>query len=211
MIAWPIEAARNSELFDRVIVSTDDSEIADVASQCGAEVPFVRPSALADDFTGTTEVIAHATEWVLEQGWHVTAVCCIYATAPLLLADDLSRGLSALKSRDCNYAFSATEFTSTIYRAMRWMPGGGVQMIFPEHAHTRSQDLPITLHDAGQFYWGTTNAWLAKAQIFSESSVPVLIPLSRSQDIDSEDDWIRAESLFKSSKGHAIKGNLPSC
>jgi pseudaminic acid cytidylyltransferase len=206
MIAWPIEAAKGSELFDRIIVSTDDAEIADVARQCGAEVPFVRPAKLADDFVGTTDVIAHAAAWALEWGWHVTAVCCIYATAPLLLSDDLLRGFSALRSRDWNYAFSATEFTSTIFRAMRWVPEGGVQMIFPEHALTRSQDLPITLHDAGQFYWGATHAWLAKARIFSESSIPVLIPQSRSQDIDTEEDWIRAESLFRSSMGHSIKG-----
>jgi N-acylneuraminate cytidylyltransferase len=196
----------SSELFDRIIVSTDDPEVANVAISTGAEVPFMRPASLADDFTGTTEVIAHATEWATAQGWQVSAVCCIYATSPLLRSEDLSRGLSALKSGKWNYAFSATEFASTVFRAMRWMPEGGVQMIFPEHAQTRSQDLPITLHDAGQFYWGTTGAWLAKAGIFSESSIPVLIPRTRSQDIDSEEDWIRAESLFNLSMGHAIKG-----
>jgi len=206
MIAWPIEAAKSSELFDRVIVSTDDAEIADVARQWDAEVPFVRPATLADDFTGTTEVIAHATAWALTQGGKSRRFCCIYATAPMLSVDDLSRGLSGDEIRQVELRVSATEFASTIFRALRWMPEGGVKMIFPEHAQTRSQDLPVTLHDAGQFYWGATSAWLSKAPIFSETSIPVLIPQSRSQDIDTEEDWIQAESLFKSSIGRANKG-----
>jgi N-acylneuraminate cytidylyltransferase len=159
----------------------------------------VRPAELADDFAGTTEVIAHATHWALEQGWQISAVCCIYATAPLLQVADLTRGLTALQSGDWHYAFSATEFAASIFRAMRRAPGGGVQMIFPEHFASRSQDLPTALHDAAQFYWGTTRAWLEKARVFSESSIPVLIPRSRCQDIDTEADWAAAESLFKSS------------
>ena len=197
MIAWSIEAARTSKLFDRIIVSTDDSEIAEVAAKWGAEVPFVRPPELADDFAGTTEVIAHAVEWALERGWPIDRVCCIYATAPLLRIDDLRRGLSALKSGNWHYAFSATEIGASIYRAMRRAPHGGVQMLFPEYFRTRSQDLPTALQDAAQFYWGTTHAWLQKAQIFSESSVPILIPRLRSQDIDTPEDWAVAESLFK--------------
>jgi pseudaminic acid cytidylyltransferase len=198
MIAWSIEAAKRSALFDRILVSTDDSEIAAVAAQWGALVPFVRPAELADDFAGTTEVIAHATEWALQQGLSPAAVCCIYATAPLLLAEDLARGLAALQSGNWNYAFSATEFAASIFRAMRRVPEGGVQMIFPEYFTTRSQDLPAALHDAAQFYWGSTAAWLRKARIFSESSVPVLIPRSRTQDIDCEADWASAEALFLS-------------
>jgi pseudaminic acid cytidylyltransferase len=197
MIAWSIEAARTSRLFDRVMVSTDDTEIAEIAAQWGAEVPFVRPPELADDFAGTTEVIAHATEWALEQRWLVHTVCCIYATAPLLQIDDLNRGLSALKSGNWRYAFSATEIDPSVFRAMRRAPNGGVQMLFPEYCRTRSQDLPTAFQDAAQFYWGTTQAWLERAQIFSESSVPIMIPRSRSQDIDTPADWAVAESLFK--------------
>jgi N-acylneuraminate cytidylyltransferase len=196
MIAWSIETARASRLFDRIIVSTDDAEIAAVAAQWGAEAPFVRPPELADDFAGTTEVIAHAAQWALAQGWQLSAVCCIYATAPLLEVADLARGLSALQSGDWHYAFSATEFAASIFRAMRRAPGGGVEMIFPENFAARSQDLPTALHDAAQFYWGTPTAWLDKARIFSEMSIPVLIPRSRTQDIDTEADWALAESLF---------------
>jgi N-acylneuraminate cytidylyltransferase len=206
IMAWSIETARESELFDRIIVSTDDAEIATVAAKWGAEVPFVRPPELSGDFVGTTEVVAHVTGWALEQGWPVSTVCCIYATAPLLQPDDLARGLLALKSGDWRYAFSATEFSASIFRAMRRAPHGGVQMVFPEFFLTRSQDLPTALHDAAQFYWGTTAAWLEKAQIFAEWSIPVLVSRSRSQDIDTPEDWAIAESLFMSSINDSTKG-----
>lgn len=196
IIAWSIEAAKASELFDRIIVSTEDAEVAAVSVGWGAQVPFVRPPELADDFTGTTEVIAHATEWSLGRDPAISAVCCIYATAPLLQEQDLLRGLAALRSGQWRYAFSATEFSAPVFRAMRRAPSGGVEMIFPEHVRTRSQDLPAVLHDAAQFYWGTTQAWLDRAPIFSDSSVPVMIPRSRSQDIDTPEDWAAAEALF---------------
>jgi pseudaminic acid cytidylyltransferase len=200
MIAWSIEAARACKLFAHTIVSTDDPEISAVAKQWGAEVPFVRPPELADDHTGTTEVVAHAVRWALDQGWPVSAACCIYATAPFVQGDDLIRGSLALESGHWRYAFSATEFAAPIFRAFQQLPNGGIRMFFPEHFSTRSQDLPAALHDAGQFYWGTTQAWLEKAQIFAESSVPVLMPRARSQDIDTPDDWVFAESLFKLSR-----------
>jgi pseudaminic acid cytidylyltransferase len=197
MIAWSIQAAQACKLFTHTIVSTDDAEISDVASAWGAEVPFVRPPELSDDHTGTTDVVAHATRWALNQGWTISAVCCLYATAPFVEAGDLARGLGVLESGDWRYAFSATEFSAPIFRAFRQAPSGGVHMFFPEHFMTRSQDLPVALHDAGQFYWGTTEAWLEKAPIFAQFSVPILIPRARSQDIDTPEDWAFAESLFK--------------
>ena len=197
MIAWSIEAARACKLFAHTIVSTDDPEIAAVAKQWGAEVPFVRPAELSDDQTGTTEVVAHAARWALDQGWPVSAVCCIYATAPFVQADDLIRASTALEAGAWRYAFSATEFGAPIFRAFERLPHGGVRMFFPEHIATRSQDLPVALHDAGQFYWGTIQAWLERAQIFTDFSIPVLMPRARSQDIDTPADWAFAESLFK--------------
>jgi N-acylneuraminate cytidylyltransferase len=136
----------------------------------------------------------------MNQGRTVSAVCCIYATAPFVQVDDLKRGLLALESGDWAYAFSVTEFATPIFRAFHQLPEGGIQMFFPEHFSTRSQDLPSALHDAGQFYWGTTNAWLEGVRIFSGSSVPVLIPRTRAQDIDTPVDWAFAESLFKLSR-----------
>lgn len=154
MIAWSIEAAKFSGLFEHIIVSTDDAEIAEVAKQWGAEVPFIRPEELSNDYAGTTEVIAHATQWALGQGFDVAAVCCIYATAPFIQTDDLKRGWDALDSGDWDYAFTVTDFASTIFRAFKQIAEDGIEMFFPEHFATRSQDLPVSLHDAGQFYWG---------------------------------------------------------
>jgi pseudaminic acid cytidylyltransferase len=211
MIGWPIEAARASGLFDRVIVSTDDPEISSIAASLGAEVPFVRPAELADDHAGTTEVVAHAARWALNRQWDISEVCCIYATAAFVEPADLKRGLSALTSAAWRYAFSATEFPAPIFRALRQMPEGGVQMFFPEHISTRSQDLPVALYDAGQFYWGTTQAWLDMAPVFSERSAAVLIPRMRSQDIDTPADWEFAEALFRLSRSRLFPGAMSTC
>ncbi|MDD5299045.1 MAG: pseudaminic acid cytidylyltransferase [Gallionella sp.] len=201
MIAWSIEAAKASGLFGHIIVSTDDTEIAAVSKQWGAEVPFMRPAELSDDHTDTTKVIAHAAKWALDQGWPVTAVCCIYATAPFVQVDDLKRGLAALESGDWAYAFAATDFAAPIFRAFKLNDDGGIEMFFPEHFLTRSQDLPTALHDAGQFYWGVPAAWIEGKRIFNHHSAPVIIPRWRVQDIDTEDDWIRAELIFNQLEG----------
>lgn len=195
MIAWSIEAAQASRLFDRIIVSTDDIEIADVARQWGAEVPFMRPDELSNDYVGTTEVIAHATLWALDQGLEVGAVCCIYATAAFIHVDDLKRGLAALESGDWAYAFTATDFAAPIFRSFKQAAEGGVEMFYPEYFFTRSQDLPAALHDAGQFYWGRPLAWIEGKQFFDRHSIPVAIPRWRVQDIDTLDDWKRAEIM----------------
>jgi N-acylneuraminate cytidylyltransferase len=202
MIAWSIEAAKSSGLFDRILVSTDDAEIAEVAKKWGAEVPFIRPAELSNDYAATTEVIAHATQWVLDQGLNVEAVCCIYATAPFVVTDDLKRGWDALNSGTWAYAFTVTDFAAPIFRSFKQTAEGGVEMFFPEHFATRSQDLPTALHDAGQFYWGRPSAWLEGKRIFDRHSAPVIIPRWRVQDIDTPDDWARAEILAPIIMGH---------
>ena len=196
MMAWAIETAIASGLFGHVVVSTDDSEIRDVALQAGAECPFVRPAALADEHASTGAVMAHATRWVLDAGWTAEAVCCIYPTAALVAREDLTRGLEALRSGDWAFAVAATEFEAPIFRAFRQREGGGLEMFFPEQYDTRSQDLPRALHDAGQFYWGRPSAWIEQRRVFEEWTVPVLIPKWRVQDIDEPDDWARAEAIF---------------
>jgi pseudaminic acid cytidylyltransferase len=195
MIAWSIEAAKSSGLFDRIVVSTDDAEYADVAMEWGAEVPFMRSEELANDHAGTMPVIAHATQWALDQGLDVDAVCCIYATAPFIQEDDLKRGLELLNSGNWNYAFTMTDFAAPIFRSFKQTAEGGVEMFFPEHFDTRSQDLPVAFHDAGQFYWGRPMAWLEGKRIFDQHSKSVMIPRWRAQDIDSPEDWDRAEIL----------------
>lgn len=197
MIAWSIEAALQSACFDQVIVSTDDAEIAEVARQWGAAVPFVRPAELSDDHTGTIPVIRHAIEWFNLQGQSVEQVCCLYATAPFVTAEDLRRGLDVLQGNDCDYAFSVTSFPFPIQRAIRINAEGRAEMFSPEHFNTRSQDLEDAFHDAGQFYWGRAVAWLQGEMIFSPHSLPVLLPRHRVQDIDTPEDWARAEWLFK--------------
>ena len=196
MIAWSIEVAKESDLFDLIIVSTDDEEIAEIAKEWGAEVPFMRPAEISDDHTGTTEVIAHATQWALDQGFDVSAVCCIYATAPFIQVDDLKRGLDELKSGDWAYAFAATNFGAPIFRSFKQTSGGGVEMFFPENYATRSQDLPVALHDAGQFYWGNPSAWIDGKCVISQESFVIIIPQWRVQDIDTTEDWARAELMF---------------
>jgi pseudaminic acid cytidylyltransferase len=197
MIAWSILAASHSGCFDRIIVSTDDPEIAEVARAHGAEVPFIRPAVLSDDFTGTIPVIAHAVEWQSQHGESANEVCCIYATAPFLQATDLQRGLEVLRSTGAEYAFSVTAYAFPIQRAIRISSDRRVEMFNPGHFNTRSQDLEEAWHDAGQFYWGKSHAWLSGKPIFSNCSAPVPLPRYRVQDIDTLEDWKQAELIFK--------------
>lgn len=203
MIAWSIEAALRSACFDQVIVSTDDAEIAEVARQFGASVPFMRPAELSDDHTGTIPVIRHAIEWFNAQGKTVEQACCLYATAPFVSAEDIRRGLDVLQGRDCDYAFSVTSYAFPIQRAIRITEQGGVEMFNPEHFNTRSQDLEEAYHDAGQFYWGRAEAWREGRMIFSPNSIPVILPRHRVQDIDIAEDWVRAEWMFKAMQSQA--------
>lgn len=206
MIVWSIEAARESKLFEHIVVSTDDAEISDIARQSGAEVPFVRPADLSDDHTGTIEVIAHATRWALDQGWQVSTVCCIYPTSPFIQIGDLVRGLEALESGNWCYALPVTDFAAPVYRALRTRPEGGVEMLFPEHFTTRSQDLPVALHDVGQFYWGRPSSWIKELKLFDRHSVPIEIPRWRVLDIDDENDWRRAELVAPMIIGKSREG-----
>jgi N-acylneuraminate cytidylyltransferase len=197
MIAWSIEAAKASGCFDQIIVSTDDDEIAGVARECGATVPFMRPAALADDFTGTLPVMRHAVEWLNQNDGPVEYACCVYATAPFVSPQDLEEGLRLLKDTGSSYAFSVTSYAFPIQRAIRITENGRVAMFNPEHFQTRSQDLEEAWHDAGQFYWGTAEAWCEERPIFGEGSAPVKLPRHRVQDIDTAEDWVRAEWLFR--------------
>ena len=196
MIAWSIEAAIKSEYFDRIIVSTDDEEIASVATRYGAEIPFMRPAQLADDYTGTTAVIADAIEWQSSHGEVVSKVCCLYATAPFIQATDLQKGFDILENTGAEYAFSVTSYAFPIQRAIRITNDQRVEMFQPEHFNTRSQDLEEAWHDAGQFYWGNASAWLEGKTILSSNAAPVILSRHRVQDIDTPEDWMRAELMF---------------
>jgi len=196
MIAYSIEAAKQSGCFDRIIVSTDDQEIAEIALRYGAEVPFVRPVDIADDLATTLDVMQHAIMWCTDQQWAVDKVCCIYATAPFILPEYIQQGLKVVCAENVEYAFSVTTFPFPIQRAIALDKDGAVSMFSPEHANTRSQDLEEAYHDAGQFYWGKATAYLAGKAIFTEHSKAVILPRKRVQDIDTFEDWQLAESLF---------------
>ncbi len=197
MIAWSITAALESGCFDQVVVSTDDVEIADVGRAEGASVPFMRPPELSDDHTGTIPVVAHAVQWCVDAGQAPSQVCCLYATAPFVQTADLQRGLALLQSSGADYAFSVTSYAFPIQRAIRVDGSGRVAMFDPTQFNTRSQDLEEAFHDAGQFYWGRADAWLQGRRIFSPDAVAVQLPRHRVQDIDTPEDWTRAEWLWR--------------
>lgn len=197
MIAWSIEAALQSGCFERIIVSTDDEEIAEVALRLGAEVPFMRPDELSGDFVATTPVIKHAIQWLKANQIIPEWVCCIYATAPFISANALQNGLTLIQQKGVDYVFSATSYAFPIQRAIKLLQNGAVQMFSPEHFSTRSQDLEEAYHDAGQFYWGERASWLEEKPIFSSQTYPVILPRHLVQDIDTQEDWIRAELMFK--------------
>lgn len=197
MIAWSIEAAKGSGLFDYIVVSTDDDEIAQVAESYGAVVPFRRPENLSDDFTPTRPVVNHAIREIARLFELPDYVCVIYPTAPLIEIEDIARGHTLLTASEVDFAFSVTGYAYPIQRALKRVPNGGVQMFQPEHRVTRSQDLEPAYHDAGQFYWGRTKAFLEDRETFSNMSIPVVLPNWRVVDIDNEEDWQRAELLFK--------------
>jgi N-acylneuraminate cytidylyltransferase len=197
MIAWSIEAAMASGCFDRIIVSTDDAEIADVARAHGAEVPFMRPPELSDDHSGTMPVMAHAITSMAKKFGPVEFACCLYATAPFVQSQDLRQGLKELQKSDALYAFTVTNFPAPIQRSFRITQQQRIEMFDAAQFNARSQDLEEAYHDAGQFYWGRTDAWLHATPLFSRFSAPILLPRYRVQDIDTLDDWFRAEMMFE--------------
>jgi pseudaminic acid cytidylyltransferase len=196
IIGWSIDAALKSGCFDRIIVSTDDEEIAEVACRLGAEAPFRRPAQLADDHTPTVPVVADAVRRMNDSGVHPELVCCIYPAAPMVRADALRRALEVMASPQWEYCVPVTSFPYAIQRALRRAPSGGVSLMNPETANVRSQDLEPAYHDAGQFYWGRASAWLAHSPVFGPRTASVLLPRHQVQDVDTEEDWSVAERLF---------------
>lgn len=198
MIGWSIEAALLSAAFDEVWVSTDDAEIASVAQSFGAKVPFIRPAELSDDHTGTSAVVRHAIHWALQHQLNPEFVACIYATAPLLQPQMLKEAMTQLQSDPAlDYVFSGCRFSFPVQRALYRTEQGRVQPVDPASIPKRSQDLPETFHDAGQFYCGRAHSWLDAKAVFSASSYLYELPQHLVQDIDTTEDWQRAELLHQ--------------
>ena len=197
IICYSIEAALKSNLFDDVIVSTDDADIAQIAKSAGASVPFVRPDDLSDDHTGTNPVVAYTINWLEGQNQRLDFTCCIYPTAPFLSEARLIEGYRIISSKKFDFAFSVRTFEFPVQRALR-LVAGGVEPIWADDIPSRSQDLEAAFHDAGQFYWGIPAAFVEGRPLFSRRSAPVHIPRHMVQDIDTYEDWEQAELMYKS-------------
>jgi pseudaminic acid cytidylyltransferase len=195
IIAWSIETVKRHKLFDKVIVSTDNKEIASLAKSFGAETPFARPKKISCDFTQTIDVILHAIKWQIKNEKKPDYVCCIYPTAPFITISDLSYGLKILKKNNYDYVFSATNYAYPIQRSFK-LKKKKLVMNYPEFKDSRSQDLEETYHDAGQFYWAATETWLKRRPILGNNSSPIIIPRNRALDIDNIEDWKIAETMF---------------
>ncbi|WP_342768389.1 pseudaminic acid cytidylyltransferase [Mangrovibacter plantisponsor] len=160
-------------------------------------MPFMRPEELANDYAGTIPVIRHATEWIASNGSKAEYVCCIYATAPFILPEDILKGLETLKEHNADYAFTVTRYPYPIQRAIKVSDEQRISMFSPDMFNVRSQDLEESWHDAGQFYWGSSQAWIDEKPIFSTKSYSIELLRERVQDIDTPEDWRVAEWLFK--------------
>lgn len=206
MLAYSIEAAVASGCFERIVVSTDDPEVARIANACGAETPFIRPASLADEHSGLDVVLGHAVSWLEANGCKPAFVCCVFATAPFLAASALQEGLQTLQQAgpERQYAVAVASFPFPIQRAVRMTADGGMEPFHPECIPMRSQDLEPAFHEAGQFFWGRPEALRHEISIYAPGvSIPVVIPRHRVQDIDNMEDWTRAEYLFKAMKAMA--------
>jgi pseudaminic acid cytidylyltransferase len=198
MISYPIRAALNSGIFDRVIVTTDDPQIASVAREFGAETPFLRPDELANDYTTTVPVIKHAIEWLNNNQANVGYACCIYATAPFVQPKYLISAFNKFVEDSVKgYVFTATKFSFPIQRAFKINKDSCVEMFQPSNYSARSQDLEESYQDAGQFYWGAGKTFLEEKIFFSSDSKAYVLPQYLVQDIDTLEDWRRAEIMFE--------------
>lgn len=197
LIAYSIEVAKASGLFSRIIVSTDSDEVAQVALKYGAEVPFIRPENLADDFTGTNAVVHHALKWLKNSGIVVDFACCIYATAPLLQKEYLQQAYDKLITEKKSYVFPVTEYVFPIQRAFYLKNLSYPVPVDEKSFKSRSQDLQQAYHDAGQFYWGKPYAFQENYHLFSEQTEVLQLPKHLVCDIDTEADFFRAELQYK--------------
>jgi pseudaminic acid cytidylyltransferase len=197
IISYPIKAALETNLFDRVLVSTDCDEIAEVSKSYGAEVPFTRPAELSGDHVMTAPVLMHALDWLKENRQEPKYFCILLATSPFVRSEDIERGYDITRETEAVSVFSVTTFPYPIFRSLKMNDNSRLEMFWPEHLLTRSQDLPEAYHDAGHFYWAETKRYREEQRMFSSDAVPVVIPRWLVQDIDTEEDWIRAEMIFK--------------
>jgi pseudaminic acid cytidylyltransferase len=196
VIAYVIDASIKSNLFEEVMVSTDDSEIAEVAQKYGARVPFMRSAENSDDFATTDDVLVEVLEEYKKLGKNFEYACCLYPTAPFVTPQKLQQAFKLLVESQADSVFPVVAFSYPIWRSLR-IENGRLVMNFPENLNKRSQDLAIAYHDAGQFYFFRVENFLTKRKIFSDFSLPLLVSELEVQDIDNETDWKLAELKYR--------------
>ncbi len=197
IISYSINAAKESKLFDKIICSTDDEEIAKIAIENGAECPFLRPSELSEDHSSTFDAINHSIDYFINQKKEYSFVCCIYPTAPFINKTKIIEGYDKIKNEDWEFVFSASKNPISIFRAFEKKSNNSIQMLNSDYYFKRTQDLPSTYYDAGQFYWGKRESWKNKINIFDKYSTIIEIPYYESIDIDTIEDWKAAELFYK--------------
>ena len=196
MISYPINVAKKSKFVDEVFVSTDSQKIFDIAQSYGANVPFLRPDTLSDDYTPTAPVIMHCLEYLIKEGWHIDNVCCIYPCTPLLNHSIVDMVYEKMINSKELFAYPVVQYPHPIYRSMKMNHSSKMQFVFPQNELKRTQDFEICYHDAGQFYWGTKQAWQSGGKMHTDG-IGVEIPKWEIIDIDDQDDWKKAEIFMK--------------
>lgn len=196
IIKYSIEAAIQSNIFDKVMVSTDDSEITAVAKKYGAEVPFLRSAENSSDYAGTAEVIEEVIQEYKKLGQDYFYLCCIYPTAPFVTIEKLKNAMNLLVDSNADCVLPIMRFSYPVQRALK-IENNLVKMIWPENYHSRSQDLMPVYHDCGQFYCLKTNSLLEQKKLYPDKTIPIELPESEVQDIDNEEDWKLAEMKYR--------------
>lgn len=196
IVAYSIEAVLRTKLFDEVMVSTDDLEIAEVAKKYGASVPFLRSAETANDYAILKDVLNEVLGEYKKHGKIFDEVCCILPTAPLIEAEDLIKGHSILEEKQCVSVVPVVKYSYTIFRSLK-IEDGRLVMNWPENYPKRSQDLPEAYHDAGLFYWYSKAYFEEKVPGFGEYACPYILSEEKVQDIDTEDDWKIAEFKYR--------------
>jgi pseudaminic acid cytidylyltransferase len=196
IIAYTIEAALDSRLFDKVMVSTDDEKIAEISNQYGAEVPFLRSASASDDFATTAQVITEVLKQYEHNGVNFDYACCCYATSPFTTSIRLKEGFLKLIEENPDSVYPITAFTYPIFRSLKKLDNGRVGMIWPENRTKRSQDFPKAFHDAGQWYWFVVDIFLKSKNLLTNNSIGLEISPMEVQDLDNEYDWHLAELKY---------------
>lgn len=197
IIAYAIEEALNSTLFDEVMVSTDDEEIAEIAIKYGAKAPFLRSNKNADDYATLADVLIEVVNNYSDKGNQFDSICCILPTAALISNSRIKQAFEKMKNENFDSVCPVVEFSYPILRALEFINDKNLQMIWPEHIKTRSQDLIPAYHDSGSFYWIRPNTLLLEKKLFSKNGSAIVLSEMEVQDIDTETDWKLAELKYK--------------